>query len=299
MMKRLQPQTSLSKPRENAQYNRDDEEKENVVLNCQSRIWGTSLTRANLIGRPSLEPYLRSIYNHSVSTSEKNKSSRKPLLKQNEVNKRMRCILFDWLFEVSHRYRFSPKTMALTSNIFDRYLEARPVSRDVFQLVGVVAFFISSKFEEVYPPTAAELCVLCSDSYSRPQLLELESEMLSLLGFNLIHVSPFEACGLLLKLLGDNSTSVETATFFLVELFSYYQHIDRFNSFVVARFCIHYAYVINGRSPPSELAANNAEEFDHLASKLRKVLLYLKIDNLCFHARKNSGCRSSLERIFL
>ena len=71
---------------------------------------------------------------------------------QVEINAKMRAILADWLIEVHHKFELMPETLYLTLYIVDRYLSMDVVLRREFQLVGVSAMLIASKYEEIWAP---------------------------------------------------------------------------------------------------------------------------------------------------
>ncbi|RRT67962.1 hypothetical protein B296_00038768, partial [Ensete ventricosum] len=74
---------------------------------------------------------------------------------QVEINAKMRAILADWLIEVHHKFELMPETLYLTFHIIDRYLSMETVLRREFQLVGVSAMLIASKYEEIWAPEAS------------------------------------------------------------------------------------------------------------------------------------------------
>jgi hypothetical protein len=41
--------------------------------------------------------------------------------------------------------------------LIDRFLSIQPLKRDCLQLVGLTAFFVAAKLEEVEPPQISEL----------------------------------------------------------------------------------------------------------------------------------------------
>ena len=73
-------------------------------------------------------------------------------LRQRDINDKMRAILIDWLNEVSTKFKLSPRTLYVTVNLIDRYLEVKELGRQKLQLVGVAAMLIAAKFEEIYAP---------------------------------------------------------------------------------------------------------------------------------------------------
>ena len=74
------------------------------------------------------------------------------MIKQEDINEKMRAILVDWLVEVHLKFKLMPETLYLTVNLIDRYLEKEKIKRSQLQLVGVTAMFIASKYEEIYAP---------------------------------------------------------------------------------------------------------------------------------------------------
>ena len=80
---------------------------------------------------------------------------------QKELTWEMRQTLVDWLLQVHLRYHLLPETLWIAINIMDRFLTRRVVSILKFQLVGVTAMFIASKFEEILAPSVEEFVFMC------------------------------------------------------------------------------------------------------------------------------------------
>ena len=102
---------------------------------------------------------------------------------QVEVSSKMRAILVDWLVSVHKKFKLLPETLFLTVKIIDKYLSVQSVTRKNFQLVGVAALFIASKYEEIYPPELRDLILLTDRAYSKEQAILMEGEILRALGF--------------------------------------------------------------------------------------------------------------------
>lgn len=64
------------------------------------------------------------------------------------------------------------------------------VNKDKIQLVGVTAFFIACKFEEIYPPDLMDFVVICDKLYSRKEIIKMELVMLRVLKFELARPLP-------------------------------------------------------------------------------------------------------------
>jgi cyclin B len=71
---------------------------------------------------------------------------------QTDINAKMRLILVEWLIEVHLKFKLLPETLFLTINLMDRYCMVKQVLRNEYQLLGVTAMLIASKYEEIYPP---------------------------------------------------------------------------------------------------------------------------------------------------
>lgn len=98
----------------------------------------------------------------------------------------MRTILIDWLMEVHYKYKLQPATIWLCVNILDRYLEIENVPRNRLQLVGITAFFIACKFEEIHGPEVKDCVYLTDSAYTRADILEMEGSILNRLNYQLL-----------------------------------------------------------------------------------------------------------------
>lgn len=61
----------------------------------------------------------------------------------------MRCILIDWLTEVSEEYRLNLATYFLAVKYMDIVLRSMPLTSNQFQLLGCVCILLASKLEEI------------------------------------------------------------------------------------------------------------------------------------------------------
>lgn len=102
-----------------------------------------------------------------------------------EVNPKMRAILIDWLVDVNIKFKLLPQTLFMTVSVIDRFLALKEVSRQKLQLVGVTALMIVGKYEEIYPPLLKDYVSVCDSAYSAEDILQMESEILSTLKFEL------------------------------------------------------------------------------------------------------------------
>merc|ERR1719182_1217261 len=101
----------------------------------------------------------------------------------------------DWLIEVHMNYKLRSETLHLTVNLIDRYLTKVQVTRKRLQLVGVVAMFIASKYEEITPPELHDFVFITDKAYTKEDVISMECTMLTTLGFQVmaptcLHFSP-------------------------------------------------------------------------------------------------------------
>ncbi|KAL5999218.1 hypothetical protein ACLOJK_040668 [Asimina triloba] len=104
---------------------------------------------------------------------------------QVELNEKKRAILIDWLIEVHNKFELMQETLYLTIQIIDRYLSMKTVQRKEFQLVGMTAMLIASKYEEIWAPEVNDLICISDRAYNREQILRMEKSILNKLEWSL------------------------------------------------------------------------------------------------------------------
>ncbi|KAI9073984.1 hypothetical protein K1719_044048 [Acacia pycnantha] len=130
--------------------------------------------------------YAPDIYNSIRVTEFERRPSTDYMEKlQQDINPNMRGILIDWLVEVSEEHKLVPDTLYLTVNLIDRFLSISLTTKQKLQLVGVACMLIASKYEEICPPRVEEICFITDYTYTRDEVLKMESEVLNLLHFQL------------------------------------------------------------------------------------------------------------------
>ncbi|KAF7503372.1 hypothetical protein GJ744_003936 [Endocarpon pusillum] len=109
---------------------------------------------------------------------------------QDDLDWSMRGVLVDWLIEVHTRFRLLPETLFLAVNIVDRFLSSKVVPLDKFQLVGVTAMFIASKYEEVLSPHIGNFVHVADNGFSVDEVLAAERYTLTALKYDLSYPNP-------------------------------------------------------------------------------------------------------------
>lgn len=78
-------------------------------------------------------------------------------------------MLVDWLVEVVDEFQLSQEALFLAVALLDRFMSVKPVMCCQLQLLGITCLWVTSKYEEVMPPSLQvrdELCyaVVCAES---------------------------------------------------------------------------------------------------------------------------------------
>ena len=105
------------------------------------------------------------------------------LPKQRDITSKMRRLLIDWMVEIQDNFELTHETLYLSVKMVDLYLNQETVTKDTLQLVGAVALFMASKYEEKIPPLADDFVYVCDGSYSRSQLFSYEMKVFKTLNF--------------------------------------------------------------------------------------------------------------------
>lgn len=79
----------------------------------------------------------------------------------------MRGILNSWLVEVHLKFKLLPETLYIAINLIDRFIEKCLVVRKEYQLLGITAMMIASKYEERYPPNIEDFIHISDNTYNR------------------------------------------------------------------------------------------------------------------------------------
>jgi len=137
-----------------------------------------------------VEEYQEEIIPYLLSLENKKKINPNYMLKQNDINEKMRMILIDWLIEVHLKFKLLPETLFLTINFIDRYLQNNQTPRDKLQLIAVSSLLIACKYEEIYPPEISSFVYITDNAYKKEDILNYEIKILGDLEYDLTYPSP-------------------------------------------------------------------------------------------------------------
>lgn len=94
-----------------------------------------------------------------------------PLASQAHINIQMWAVLINWLLEIQEKLNLSERTLFLSVNILDWVLQTQQVQRNKLQLLGITAFFMASKFEDLVPPQISQIIFFCDNIYTKEEIL--------------------------------------------------------------------------------------------------------------------------------
>jgi len=77
-----------------------------------------------------------------------------------------------------------PETLYVTVSIVDRFLSVCEIKKSQLHLLGVTALLIAAKYEEIYPPELKDLLSVSENKFTKNEVLQMETKVLTTLDFN-------------------------------------------------------------------------------------------------------------------
>ena len=204
-----------------------------------SRAFGTDLTKVSNSSTIHLEnPYIDLIILYLQNTQFHTILSKDYLHFQPEISEKMRLLLINWLSEIHSRFLLQPETLFLAVNILDRYLAEFICSSRKLQLVGIVSLWLASKFEEIYYISLTDLLHLCSNVYTKEDVLLMERNILKMLDYRLCTCSSYRLALLICAKMNVTKSQINLVQYLLVvSLISY--NMIKYNSNTTANAAIY------------------------------------------------------------
>lgn len=134
---------------------------------------------------------------------------------QPQINKRMRAILIDWLVEVHLKYDLVDETLYLAVSLLDHYLKMAVVAKERLQLAGLACLWIASKYEDIYPPEILQLVAICDNTYTKREILDMETVVLQTLQYQVTVSHPYDFLVRYLKAAHANEEMADLSQYLL------------------------------------------------------------------------------------
>ena len=203
------------------------------------------------------------------------------LYSQPSLSASMRSILVDWLIDVSVHFEVCDSTLHIAVGLIDRVLGKLTVDRTRLQLVGVtcmkIADVLNERSKEYYrQENSIEYAYITADEYTPAEVVQMEKQILNLLGFKILtptilsFMRPYQlALGI------DEETAIVAAYLADLVLLSY--ETLKFKPSLLASAVLFLACSSTNRFP--DLSANkvqpmyNKDEFASAVAHIRQVWL--------------------------
>ncbi|KAI3810074.1 hypothetical protein L1987_19681 [Smallanthus sonchifolius] len=161
--------------------------------------------------------YVDEIYQHYWVTEAHNQPLKNYMEIQTDITPQMRGILINWLIEVHLKFDLMQETLYLMVTLLDFYLSTVTIKKTEMQLVGLTSLLLASKYEDFWHPQVMELISISAETYTRDQMLEMETAILKELNFRLNLPTPYVFMLRFLRA-AQGDKKFENLAFFLIEL---------------------------------------------------------------------------------
>lgn len=108
-----------------------------------------------------------------------------------EINERHRKVVIEWLSYINHYFGNKSETLFMSINLMDRYISLKTISLNIYQLVGIGCYLISSKYEDTNFPAIDSLIYVSKNIYTSKDIISMEQEILDTLNYDIVSVSSF------------------------------------------------------------------------------------------------------------
>ena len=225
--------------------------------------------------------YINEIYANLLLDEKNIKPLYGYIQNQPDINEQMRAILIDWLVEVHYKFHLKDETLYQTVFIIDSYLSKFPILRAKLQLLGIAALLISCKSQEIYYPQMYELIDITDGAYVKEELIEMENQILKILGFDIVSPIAFEFYSIISKAFNFDTKQYLLGKYFMESSLIDYQMIKYSPSiigvscaYVVMKFCginnykCLYSKNVIKEECPQKVIKDAAREICHLVKNL-------------------------------
>lgn len=99
----------------------------------------------------------------------------------------MRMTLIKWIVQVGEFFHVRPETIHICIQLIDYVvvIKGSEISKSNYQLLGIAAFFVASKYNQIYVAEAERYVYFCGGCYNTNELFEMEALILLATDFNL------------------------------------------------------------------------------------------------------------------
>ncbi|CAG0913372.1 unnamed protein product [Notodromas monacha] len=169
----------------------------------------------------ALSVYAKDVVKYQLQLEERFRISTNYLSGHDHITPESRRTLMNWLGQLQKQYRLLSETFSIAQYILDGYVsKERRLPVNKYQLVGITALLIASKYEEITPPTVEDLVNLSQNACTVRDVHAMERSMLQSLDFMLQRPPPIAFLRRISKV-SDVDTETHALAKYFVELSSF------------------------------------------------------------------------------
>ena len=151
-----------------------------------------------------------------------------------ELTPEMRTVAVDWLVLIHHKiFKFQENTLFLTIQIFDRYLSKIDLNTEKTELLLLTAFMLASKHNEIDYVNMQETLQLAQNKFTKEQVIEMESEILGQINFEILAPTMMEYFKLFASFLNLGETKINHG-FYVLNIVLVDFHMLEYPNFMLA-----------------------------------------------------------------
>ena len=151
-----------------------------------------------------------------------------------DLTPEMRTVAVDWLVLIHHQiFKFKENTLFLTIQIFDRYLSKKDLSTEKTELLLLTSFMVASKHNEIDYVNMQETLQLAQNKFSKDQVVEMESDILSKINFEVLSPTMCEFFMLFASYLNLNEEKINHG-FYILNIVLVDFHMLEYPNFILA-----------------------------------------------------------------
>ncbi|AAS52304.2 ADR384Wp [Eremothecium gossypii ATCC 10895] len=159
------------------------------LASIRRSVWDSKASHPRLIHmemvahQSACQEYSIEILKHLIDLENQTRSSWTSFQSQPELTVEMRTLIFDFIMSCHTRLGLSSSTLFLCYNIIDRYCSKIIVKSPTYQLLGLTALWLASKFADK-KPRIPSLQSLCCHQHTKQQFKEMELHILKSLNWS-------------------------------------------------------------------------------------------------------------------
>jgi hypothetical protein len=211
---------------------------------------------------------------------------------QSSITIKDRNCQIDAVCRIHYKLGLMTNTFYRFVGIFDRYLSAAEVTKEMLPVSACAAFLIASKIEDVVPAQSGDLVQLGAGAFDRASLFSTEIQVINAIHFDTTFATPLFYLTQFMRISGQTTETFLLARYVL-EVTQTHEKFFGLSPAFVAAVAVMVTRAIKGEERwPKELSdytVFTCEELDEYAEVIRGILLEENREETTFIKRKYSS----------